>query len=159
MTLRIQKFALNERISGIRPRLNQIVERVNSDIAADGPPLSDAPGFIPQRILVLEIRVLVSDIVDPTLSRLECALPGQQLNPSAQKWQVSLPWTFTELTRAGVSYVYTDLNNRTADGTEVQQLTPQYLVQDRIMVGEFEQGTAWRDLNIDGRQWAKVPDP
>lgn len=153
---RLSRFRVGQRVENLRPQLNALVDAANGSPDPAGPSGS-LVGFIPQRILVLEIRILLSDIVDPTLSLLECALPGQQLNPSAQKWQVSLPWTFTPLSRDGVTYVYTDLNNRTADGTESQQLTPTYLVQDLIMVGEFEQGTAWRDLNIDGRQWAKLP--
>jgi len=153
---RVSRFHVGQKVANLRPQLNALVDAVNGPADTFGP-RGTLPGFIPQRILVLEIRAFVPDLVDPTLSILECALPDQQLNPSAQKWDVSLPWTFTVLSRDGVSYVYTDINNRTADGTEVQQLTPQYLVQDLIMVGEFEQGTAWRDLNIDGRQWAKVP--
>lgn len=153
---RVSRFRGGQQVANLRPQLNALVDAVNGPPDTSGP-RGTLPGFIPQRILVLEIRAFLPNLVDPTLSRLQCSLADQQLNPSAQTWDVSLPWTFTDLTRGGVSYVYTDINNRTADGTEVQQLTPQYIVQDLIMVGEFEQGTAWRDLNVDGRQWAKVP--
>ena len=145
---RLQTFALGERIDSIRPKLNAIVESINGT----GAPVSieSRPAWNPQRVLVLEIKVLQADT-------LLCTLPGQQLNPSAQEWTVVPPWTLTELSRGGVNYVYSDINNRVADGTETQQLTPFYTATDFIMAAEYEQGTVWRDLNIDGRQWAKVP--
>ena len=150
--MKIQRFVRGEQIANTRPKLNALVDAVNRDLSARG---SVGPqSLFPGSFLWLEIRVLVPG--GPPW-QLECSLPGQQLNPSAEKWLVDPPPTFTPATRNGVTYVYTDINNRTADGTEVQQLTPLYLVQDLIAVVNLEEGTNWRDLNIDGRQWAAVP--
>lgn len=87
---------------------------------------------------------------------LTCTLPGQSANGSAQTWTVTPPWTFTESSRNGISYAYSTLNERTADGTEAQELNPLYVVGDFILVGELEQGRVWRDMNVDRRQWVAI---
>ena len=148
MTRRLQQFVRGTPISEIRGSLNRIVDAVNEINA----PVS---GSTPTRnatplLLLLEIRIL-------NANTLTCAFPGQQLNPAAQTWEVKLPPTFTETSRDGVSYVYTDINNRTADGAEAQKLTPIYLVQDLILVQQISYTGELYDLNIDGRQWARVP--
>ena len=153
MSTRIQRFARGQPIASARPQLNQIIDTVNRNIAPQGP-AGTAPGFVAQRVVVVEIRAF------PEIGQIQCVTTGQvnNLNPAVQTYTVLPPWTLTEASRQGtVSYVYTDINNRTADGTEVQQLTPEYLVFDLLMIAEYEQGGIWRDMNIDGRQWAKVP--
>lgn len=152
MSGRIQRFTRGQQISSARPQLNQLVDAANR---ARGPagPAGTAPGFVPQRIISVQIRNLDT----PAAGQLECTIDSFSLNPSLLVYVVNPPWTLTEASRAGVSYVYTDINNRTADGTEVQKLTPEYILNDWLMIAEYEQGGIWRDLNIDGRQWAKVP--
>lgn len=129
-----------------------MVDALNRDVGARGS-VGSAPGFVPQRVVLVQIRG--TDL--PTAGRMECTLPGQELNPSAIVYVVDPPWTLTEAARGAVSYAYADLNNRTADGTEVQQMTPLYIIGDNLLIAEYEQTGTWRDLNIDGRQWAKVP--
>lgn len=87
-------------------------------------------------------------------SDLVCTLPGLTAEPTAEQFLVALPITFTEASRGGVSYVYSTINTRTADGTESQELTPVYIVGDLIFA--MDDGAGYRDINVDGRQWAKV---
>jgi len=99
------------------------------------------------RAVLLEIKIL-------NLANLTCIPAGQSANPSAPEYTIELPQTFNEAARQGVTYSYSNINTRVADGTENQQLTPNYVVGDLIVVQNI--GTFWIDMNIDGRQWAKV---
>ena len=66
------------------------------------------------------------------------------------------PFLMYVATRGAVTYTYTDMNNRVADGTENQQITPvQWVVGDILLVA-IVGGEAY-DLNLDSRAWAKVP--
>lgn len=145
---RVASFVRGDSVQ-VRPKLNAIVERLNQDTAPIGAAGANL-GFLPHNILVLEVRVL-------NAADLTCTLPGQSLNGSAKTWTVTPPWTFTESSRNGISYVYSSINERTADGTEAQELTPLYMIGDFLAVGEYEQGLVWRDMNVDGRQWAAIP--
>lgn len=153
MSTRIQRFRRGQQIASARPQLNQLVDAINRDDRLAGP-AGSAPGFAPQRVLSVQIRNL--DL--PGAGQLQCTIDSFSLDPNLLVYVVLPPRTITESSRAGVSYVYTDINNRTADGTEVQQLTPEYILNDWLLIAEYERGGIWRDLNIDGRQWAKVPD-
>lgn len=141
-----------QRVQDLRAPWNRIVDAVN-DLAT--PPVSmRADRAIPQQVILVEIR---NFIFGPP-NELTCVDPGEQLNPSARTYNVTLPPTFDTLSREGVTYVYSDVNNRVADGAETQQLTPAYLLQDVIYVAWVPGGDgSYVDLNIDGRQWAKVP--
>lgn len=97
------------------------------------------------RLAYVEIKAF--DTVERTLT----CVPVGLIEP---EYTVHPPVTFTEDSRGGITYTYTDTNNRTADGAETQQLTPLYVIGDPI--GIFFDGTAWRDLNVDGRQWART---
>lgn len=149
----IQRFRTGQKIADIRPQLNQIVDAVNEDLTPRGPVGAD-PGFLPERSIMLEVKTL--NFV-ANASTLTCVFPGDGANPAALEYEVTLPMTFNEASRDGVSYVYSTVNVRTADGTEIQQLTPSYIVGDLIIAYFTQHEYAWRDLNIDGRQWAKVP--
>ena len=153
MTNRLPRFDAGERVTSLRNKLNTIVDRVNRDIVSQGA-TGPAPGLPPVPIMRLQIRNLV-DTTPPAL--LECTLPGQELNPSAQTWFVIIPSTFTESSRAGVSYVYSDINTRVADSTENQKLTPIYIINDLVYVATIAADGIYLDINVDGRQWAAVP--
>lgn len=154
MTRRIQSFVAGQPLTGIRRQLNDLV-RVANDDRTPGGSVGTLPGFLAHNLLVVQIRSF--DGVAPNFL-ITCTLPGQELNPSAQEWAVAPPWTINEASRQGVNYTYTDINNRTADSpAETQVLTPVYLLNDFLVIAEIEQGRTWRDLNIDGRQWAQVP--
>lgn len=145
---RIQRFRSGQRVANLRQPLNRLVDALNVD---DTPTTNRAPLVIPQQVIVVEIKLL-------NLDSLACVDVGEGLNPAGRSYLVDLPFTFHPATRDGVSYVYADINNRTADGTEVQQLTPQYMVLDQIWVAWIPGGDgSYIDLNVDGRQWAKVP--
>lgn len=147
---RLPRLVRGGSIAGSRLTLNRLIDEVNArGVSSGGVP----GGNYTPLILQLEIRILNTG----PPATLTCALPGQQLNPSAQQYTVALPLTFTETSRDGVSYVYTDINNRTADATEVQKMTPIYLVQDLILVMQLGHTGVMYDLNVDGRQWARVP--
>lgn len=146
--LRLRRFARGTPVTALRNDLNKIVDRLNgSDVPSGSVALL---GFPPVPLMQLEIRAL-------NASTLTCHLPGQALNPSAQTWKVELPPTLTESSRDGVSYVYTDINNRTADGAEVQKLTPIYILDDTVYVATIVATGTYVDVNVDGRQWARVP--
>ena len=145
---RIQRFRSGQRVSKLRLPLNRIVEALNID---DTPTTDRAPGVIPQQAILVEVRLV-------NLDTLTCIDIGEQLNPSGRAYNVELPYTFDVASRDGITYVYADLNNRTADGTEVQQMTPRYIVQDQLWVLWMPGGDgSYIDLNVDGRQWAAVP--
>lgn len=63
--------------------------------------------------------------------------------------------TFSELSRDGVTYVYTDFNTRVADGTENQVLVPSLNVDDTFIGMRVQD--QWRVIDLGGRQWAAVP--
>lgn len=150
MRQRVPRFRTGQRVSDLRQPLNRLVDAVNEI----QPPITDRPPIvIPQQAIKVEIRLVNAD----TLTCLD--VDAGQLNPSARAYNVELPFTFTVTARGGINYVYTDLNNRTADGTEVQQMTPEYLILDQIWVLWIPGGDgSYVDLNVDGRQFAKVPD-
>lgn len=130
----------------LRDPLNRLVKRVNAD------PLGTSRATIPIAYpsIELEIKTLGA-------STLTCVDPGAAADPQAREYTVVLPPTFTETSREGVSYTYTDINTRTADGSENQKMTPSYVVGDKIRAAyRFEGDGSLLDLNIDGRQWAKV---
>ena len=143
MTRRARPFYAGQRIQALRDPLNRLVRAINEQPGGGRAAVPAAAASV-----ALEIKALGA-------TTLTCVDPGN--DASAREYTVAVPPTFTEASRGGVSYVYTDINNRTADGTETQKLTPEYIVGDTIRA-------AWRldgdgsliDLNIDGRQWAKV---
>lgn len=148
MPRRVQRFSSGQPVGGprgIRGQLNQIVDIVNRrDRAAPLPVVGVC------QIIEVEIKTLNADT-------LTCIDPGAT-EPTSREYTVELPPTFTEASRGGVSYVYSDLNHRTADGTENQELTPVYVVGDMLSIRLRDVGDGdWRDTNDDGRQWAKVP--
>ena len=147
---RIPRLVRGGSIAGSRLTLNRLIDEVN----ARGEPSGGVPGgnFTPF-MMYLEVHALVSG----TPSTLTCRLPGQSANASAREFTVQLPQTFTETSRGAVTYVYTDINNRTADATEVQKMTPEYLVGDFILAYQLGYSDKMYDVNADGRQWAKVP--
>lgn len=58
--------------------------------------------------------------------------------------------------RNGITYTYTDVNNREDTTTpETQVLITPYLVGDVIEATQFPDGT-WVDRNIAGRAWAEA---
>ena len=146
--MRIQRISRGLPVEEGRGRLNRVIDRVNLNTDALGSAGVSVPGVAPDNILRVEIRILNADTLD-------CHLPGQALNPSAEVWTVKPPPTLTELMREAVNYVYADINTRTADGTEAQRLTPVYLLNDPLFIVPLD--GEWYDLNIDGRQWAKLP--
>lgn len=70
--------------------------------------------------------------------------------------------------RDGITYTYTDAENRTADNgsaTETQVIVPSYVADDLIFAARVARGVdvsvedvplLWLDLNVDGRAWAKA---
>ena len=152
MTTRRQLSLLRrgQSVRDLRQPINSLIEQVNKTTSLLGgaqTPLADKP---PKQLLLIEIKTL-------NAANLTCVVPGQSAAPEAFEYTVELPQTFNESNREGVTYVYTNINNRTADGTEQQRLTPTYVVGDLIMVASFTEGTGYIDINIDGRQWAKLP--
>ena len=89
-------------------------------------------------------------------SDLTCTIPGE-VAPERFQYTVELPPIFTEASRGAVNYVYTDINNRVADGSENQQLTPEFIVGEIIPCAfvDDRQTGLWLFLG-DGRMWAKV---
>ena len=149
---RVPRITSGQRVSALRRPLNRIVDAVNN--LATPVTVGTAARVLPQQVILVEVRLF--NFGPPTT--ITCTDPGEQLNPSARTYEVVLPPTFDPVTRAGVSYVYSDINNRVADGTETQQLTPEYLLQDFLYVVWNAGGNgSYVDLNMDGRQWAKVP--
>lgn len=146
---RLRRFTSGQPVRSLRNPLNAIVDRLNGDDTPRGS-TGAYQGLLPQAVIRLQIR-------DINTSDLTCVVPGNVLQPSAQTWTVTLPPTLTESSRDGVSYVYTDINNRTADGTETQKMTPLYIINDYVYVATVVAEGAYVDLNVDGRQWARVP--
>lgn len=98
----------------------------------------------------LSVGIIQSLIFSPPVHALRIAAGTSTID-------AVVPWTFSEAAREGVSYTYTSINEREAsfsDGSETQVLTPKYLTGDAVAI--FFDGLVWRDLNIDGRQWAAV---
>ena len=148
---RIGRFRRGQSTSSLRSQLNALVDRANSIEQSPVGPVGLAPVNL-DVFLIVEVRGL--DL--PSAGRLECVNVGQALNPSAIVYPVDLPWTLTEAARAGTTYTYTDINNRTAaNPAETQTMTPLYILGDLLLITNLD--SRWRDLNIDGRQWAKVP--
>ena len=147
---RLQYFRTGQSLRDLRQPLNRMVTELNKRDDPVAGPVGASLGLPPTQTLLLEIRTL-------NAANLVCNLPGQSLNGSAELYTVELPQTLNESTRGGVVYAYTDINNRTADGSEIQQLTPVYLLADLIVATLVQEGNFWIDMNIDGRQWAKVP--
>lgn len=146
MTRRARLFTRGEPVRDLRDPLNRLVRIANEQTTGGraGLPVSAVS-------VELEIKTL-------NASDLTCVDPGQAANNDAREYTVLLPPTFTEASRGSVNYVYTDINNRTADGTEAQRLTPEYIVGDKIRATwRLEGNGSMIDLNIDGRQWAKLP--
>lgn len=133
--------------NGIRHRLNIMADEIRKTSGPVG------PASVPQNafpIFQVEIKTLETD-------ELTCVDVGAGSDMDAEEFKVSLPETFTETSRDGVNYTYTDINTRVADGTENQELTPKYIVGDKIYITWTEVGdNGWLDINVDGRQWAKV---
>jgi len=146
---RIPRVVAGTNVNRLRQPLNRIIDRVNSNSEVLAGPVGALEGTGATTLLLVEIKTL-------NAANLICVLPGTA-DPEEYDYEVELPQTFNESSRGGVTYVYTDINNRTADGTEVQQLTPIYIVGDLLMISEANDGQFWIDLNVDGRQWAKVP--
>jgi len=146
----LPRFVAGQNVTAMRAPLNRIVDRVNKLSENPAGPAGADPGFLAHTTLLLEIQTL-------NAANLTCIIPDPAPDPTADLYVVELPQTFNETSRGGVTYVYTDINNRTADGTEVQQLTPSYIVGDLVVATSVLDGQFWIDMNIDGRQWARVP--
>ena len=124
-----------------------MVDAINESPEPAGP-TGAVPALPGWQALLLEIKTL-------NLANMVCTLPGKTGAAGVYEYTVELPQTFNESSGAGVTYIYTSINDRTADGTETQRLTPPYLLNDlvlAVLVRDF-----WLDANVDGRQWAKVP--
>ena len=148
MTRRIAQFRRGQKVTGLRKPLNRIVSRLNEPGAQLGGSDVDL-GFDSERNLLLEIVTL-------NASDLTCVIPGET-DPGRFLYTVSLPAIFTEAGRGLVSYTYTDINNRVADGSENQQLTPEFIIGEVIHVVQIDDGTAGSWIFVgDGRMWAKV---
>lgn len=147
MTRRARTFYTGQWISDLRDPLNRLVKVVNTGVEGSSMP----GGLTFYATVALEVKTL-------NASTLTCVDPGAAAEQDAREYTVELPPTFTEASREGVAYVYTDINNRTADGTETQRLTPTYVVGDIIRAAyRLEGDGSLIDMNIDGRQWAKLP--
>lgn len=69
-----------------------------------------------------------------------------------------LPPIFTETARGAITFVYSDLNNRTAtEGptVETQQITPSLIVGEAVQAAYFSELDIWQFIS-DGRMWAKT---
>lgn len=140
-------FKSGQPVRALRNPLNKIVNEVNrNSLGIRSLNIVRTPP-----IWKVEIKTLnASDMI--------CVLIGESANNDAIEFTVIPPPTFTETSREGVTYAYTNINTRTADATENQELTPKYVVGDELRIMEdFESDGSYIDLNIDGRQWAKVP--
>ena len=123
---RLQPFRAGQPLRELRQPLNRIVSELNRRELAAAGSQGSLEGFRAHDYLLLEIKTL-----NP--ANLTCVLPEQTLQPGVDEYTVELPQTFNEASRDGVTYTYTDINNRTADGTEIQKLTPIYLINDLIV--------------------------
>lgn len=153
-TRRLSRFDRGQPVSTLRKPLNRIVDEINGRNSAPAGAAGANPGFLAQNILWVEIRAL-------NAQTLTCTLGGNALNPSAFEYEVELPQTLTYLSSpGGVNYVYSDINHRVADGTENQELTPIYSINQFIVLANVRRDNGevfYVDLNIDGRQFAKLP--
>ena len=149
MTRRVSRFFRGQSIRDLRLPLNRLVEQVNAG-NIEGYASQANQDFVGERHLVLEIKMLnPSDLI--------CVLPTLAAEPLAFQYTVSLPDIFTEASRGGVNYTYTDINNRQADGSENQQLTPEFVVGENIHCVFIDDNTQGYWLFVgDGRMWAKV---
>lgn len=149
MARRIERLYRGQKIKGLRKPLNRLITQANDgtlEVVLRG----TDEGLIPDRLLVLEIKAL------GTLT-LTCVGAGLAADPDAFQYEVTLPQIFTEASRDGIAYVYSDINTRLADGTESQELTPKFIVGEFVPCMWVDLGDSgfWRFMG-DGRMWAKV---
>ena len=148
----VSRFRTGQRLADLRGPLNRLVDAVNQPRREVPLP----PSVRGIQVLELEIKAFATNATDGS-NELTCVDVGMAADPAAFEYTVRLPQTFIETTRGAIAYVYTDINNRTADASENQEMTPNYIVGDRILATRIlDDDGALRDLNVDGRQWAKV---
>ena len=154
MTKRVERAFAGQTLSATR--YNRLVDAINEQIDAAAGSVGTDPGFRPREIIAVEIKALAAIIENPVY--IDCVLPGESANVDAVVYRLNLPQIYTETSRVGVSYLYTDLNTRTATSAgqtdETQFLTPPLTVGE-IVAGWDDYGT-WRMLG-DGRMWAVDP--
>ena len=146
--------------------LNRTVDELNRRSSGVEPPKQMKPEA---GIVVRQFRILPGGVGD---DHLVCeAFDGTSASGSAvliAKSYMLRKTPFHNLSRAGVSYVYTDPVTRTAtlnQDVETQVIVPDYRAFDvifacRNMLGGSgvtvsDSKVLWVDMNFDGRAWAK----
>ena len=147
----IRELRSGQPVTSLRQPLNDLIRQVNDLTNLPGGPRV-ATSLLPNTLRVFEIKAFGAG---PDFE-MTCVLPGQSANVDAQEWTVYPPYTFVVTSRDGVSYSYADINNRVADGTDSHEMTPKYLVGDRLLAVYEPVENRFYDVNVDGRMWAKL---
>jgi hypothetical protein len=115
----------------------------------------DRLGPTPAAVPLMQLFELEVKSIDNGARTMIGVAPGSAAQATANEYTIKLQPIFTELSRAGINYVYTSLNARTADGTENQEITPGFVVGEQFYVIFSQVSTDILFLG-DGRMWAQV---
>jgi len=147
MTSRTPTFFRETELS-LEKKLNRLALRVDESVTQAQPLLADR-AINPFNLKIAEILTL--DSVNQWITVRDF---GTTLSP----YVCLLPSIFTETSRGTTTYVYSDINTRTAtDGptVETQEITPSLIVGEAIQVGWFNKLRISQFIS-DGRMWAKT---
>lgn len=125
------------------------VPRKPNDETTQEPEGEDGEGAADSKIGMLFVELTAFDNV---LRTLTCKQVGVT---APNDLTVELTQIFAEASRGGISYTYSSINNRVADGTENQEITPPFVVGEQFYIAEELETGIYRFFG-DGRMWAQV---
>lgn len=148
MATKAPKFLYGDELSA--RKLTQLA-RFQDEIRRDAR-LGARPIVAPHQTTLILVEVKSIDNVARTMT---CTPPGMTATPNALEYTVELPEIFNETSRGGETYTYSSLNARASDLPEDQEITPNFILNEKFYV-IYEFTTQKTVFLGDGRMWAQV---
>lgn len=132
-----------------KSKLNTLSDQVNKSVQISSSVLK-SPARMTYQALLVEVVV-----INNANQYLECR---DFASAAGATFPVLLPPVFTQTSRGAISFVYSDLNTRTATESavvETQEITPVFIVGEILQAAYMSSIDAYMFIS-DGRMWAKT---